>query len=125
RAVLRIRPRNRSLRRCGPDRILPEQPGARERVRMADGDRWTDGRALRAVVPSLHAALDRHPSAVGSHCDPNTSSGFEPVEIRQRRAEMTSRLVALCFDANDPRRLARFWAAALQWNIDVETDDGV
>lgn len=30
---------------------------------------------------------------------------------------MTSRLVALCFDANDPLRLARFWATALGWDI--------
>ena len=34
---------------------------------------------------------------------------------------MTSRLVGLCFDANDPLRLARFWAEALQWEIDDET----
>jgi predicted enzyme related to lactoylglutathione lyase len=32
-----------------------------------------------------------------------------------------SRLVELCFDANDPLRLARFWAAALGWEIDDET----
>ena len=31
---------------------------------------------------------------------------------------MTSRLVALCFDANDPLHLARFWADALRWKID-------
>jgi len=28
---------------------------------------------------------------------------------------MTSRLLALCFDAHDPRRLARFWAGVLGW----------
>jgi len=33
---------------------------------------------------------------------------------------MTSRLVALCFDANDPVHLARFWAAALRWQVDDE-----
>ncbi len=38
---------------------------------------------------------------------------------------MTSRLVALCFDANDPLRLARFWAAALRWEIDDETQDAI
>ena len=38
---------------------------------------------------------------------------------------MTSRLVALCFDANDPLRLARFWADALRWEIDDETDDEI
>jgi catechol 2,3-dioxygenase-like lactoylglutathione lyase family enzyme len=31
---------------------------------------------------------------------------------------MTCRLVALCFDANDPLGLARFWSAALRWEID-------
>ncbi|MDF2144892.1 VOC family protein [Knoellia sp. p5-6-4] len=34
---------------------------------------------------------------------------------------MTSRLVALCFDANDPHRLARFWAGVL----DREIADGL
>lgn len=34
---------------------------------------------------------------------------------------MTSRLVALCFDANDHLGLARFWAEALRWEVD---DDG-
>jgi predicted enzyme related to lactoylglutathione lyase len=38
---------------------------------------------------------------------------------------MTSRLVALCFDANDPRRLARFWAAALGWDVGDESDGEV
>jgi glyoxalase superfamily protein len=36
---------------------------------------------------------------------------------------MTSRLVALCFDANDPLRLAHFWSTALRWEIDKETTD--
>ncbi len=38
---------------------------------------------------------------------------------------MTSRLVALCFDANDPLRLARFWAVALGWEVGDETDDEI
>jgi predicted enzyme related to lactoylglutathione lyase len=38
---------------------------------------------------------------------------------------MTSRLVALCFDANDPLRLARFWADALRWEIDDDTHDEI
>ena len=36
---------------------------------------------------------------------------------------MTARLVALCFDANDPLRLARFWAEALRWEVGDETGD--
>jgi hypothetical protein len=38
---------------------------------------------------------------------------------------MTSRLVALCLDANDPLRLARFWAEALHWETDDETRDEI
>jgi len=38
---------------------------------------------------------------------------------------MTSRLVALCFDANDPLPLARFWAEALHWEIHGETQDEI
>src|SRR3954470_18870280 len=34
---------------------------------------------------------------------------------------MTSRLVDLAFDANDPLRLAKFWAETLSWKV-VETD---
>ena len=39
--------------------------------------------------------------------------------------EIMSRLVALCFDANDPLVLARFWAHALHWEIHDETVDEV
>ena len=38
--------------------------------------------------------------------------------------KMASRLVSLCLDANDPLRLARFWASALRWEVD-ETDDEI
>jgi predicted enzyme related to lactoylglutathione lyase len=38
---------------------------------------------------------------------------------------MPSRLVALCFDANDPLRLARFWAEALHWDTSEEADRAV
>lgn len=30
-----------------------------------------------------------------------------------------SRIVSLCLDANDPQRMALFWAEALGWNIGV------
>jgi len=35
---------------------------------------------------------------------------------------VTSKLSSLCFDANDPLILARFWAATLGWEIEEETD---
>ena len=38
---------------------------------------------------------------------------------------MPTRLVHLVVDANDPARLARFWAAALDWEIADETADEV
>lgn len=44
---------------------------------------------------------------------------------RRRRLELGTRLVTLCFDANDPLRLARFWAAGLRWEIDDDTDEEV
>ena len=38
---------------------------------------------------------------------------------------MTIRLDSLCIDANDPHRLARFWAQALRWDVGDETEDEV
>ncbi|HEX6237530.1 MAG TPA: VOC family protein, partial [Acidimicrobiales bacterium] len=38
---------------------------------------------------------------------------------------MTARLLALCIDANDPLRLGRFWADALDWELGGHTDDEV
>lgn len=38
---------------------------------------------------------------------------------------MGTRLVTLCFDANDPLRLARFWSATLQWEIDDDSDEEI
>jgi hypothetical protein len=36
---------------------------------------------------------------------------------------MTTRLVHLVVDAAEPARLARFWAAALRWEVGEEDDD--
>jgi predicted enzyme related to lactoylglutathione lyase len=38
---------------------------------------------------------------------------------------MSSHLFALCFDANDPLGLARFWVGVLGWNMVDEPDDVV
>jgi len=38
---------------------------------------------------------------------------------------MTSQLIALCFDANDPNRLARFWAGVLGWDMADDPSVGV
>ena len=40
-------------------------------------------------------------------------------------SDVRSRLVALCFDTNDPLGLARFWAEALRWEIDDGTRDEI
>jgi len=36
---------------------------------------------------------------------------------------MTLRLVNLCIDAHDPLKLAGFWAAALRWDVDGDSDE--
>jgi predicted enzyme related to lactoylglutathione lyase len=41
------------------------------------------------------------------------------------RNEMTSKLHALCFGANDPRGLARFWGGVLRWESADDALDGV
>src|SRR5208282_5130124 len=38
---------------------------------------------------------------------------------------MSTRLVHLVIDANDPPKLARFWAAALGWEVAAEEPDPV
>ena len=38
---------------------------------------------------------------------------------------MTSQLIALCFDANDPFGLARFWSGVLGWEMTDDPHDGV
>jgi hypothetical protein len=38
---------------------------------------------------------------------------------------MTSHLLALCFDANDPLCLARFWAGVLGWGMADNPHDGI
>lgn len=36
---------------------------------------------------------------------------------------MSSNLFAVCFDANEPLRLARFWAGVLRWEMSDDLDD--
>jgi catechol 2,3-dioxygenase-like lactoylglutathione lyase family enzyme len=38
---------------------------------------------------------------------------------------MTSQLLALCFGANDPLRLARFWSGVLGWELADDPNDGI
>ena len=38
---------------------------------------------------------------------------------------MSSKLLALCFDANEPLLVARFWAGVLGWEMADDTDDGI
>jgi hypothetical protein len=38
-------------------------------------------------------------------------------------ATAPAELVALCIDANDPMRLAQFWAVALGWEVDAAADE--
>ena len=38
---------------------------------------------------------------------------------------MACHLSALCFDAHDPLRLARFWAGVLSWEMTDDPHDGI
>ncbi len=38
---------------------------------------------------------------------------------------MTCQLLAVCFDANEPLRLARFWGGVLGWEMVDDTDNGI
>ena len=49
----------------------------------------------------------------------------ERSSLRSSQLVQYSALVALCFDANDPLRLARFWADALSWEVGDETRDEI
>jgi predicted enzyme related to lactoylglutathione lyase len=40
-------------------------------------------------------------------------------------SEMTSHLYELCFDANDPLRLAGFWSGVLGWEMAEDPHDGI
>jgi predicted enzyme related to lactoylglutathione lyase len=41
------------------------------------------------------------------------------------RSGMAGHLFALCLDASDPSRLARFWAGVLRWEVTEDPDDGI
>jgi catechol 2,3-dioxygenase-like lactoylglutathione lyase family enzyme len=47
------------------------------------------------------------------------------MQTRCLESPPSTRLVSLCFDANEPLGLARFWAGALHWEIDDETDEEI
>ena len=36
---------------------------------------------------------------------------------------MSGKFYELCIDSSDPRRLAEFWAAVLNWRIEIDDDD--
>ena len=63
---------------------------------------------------------------------PGSMTAHKPVMIvgasdrgAEVRSGMTSRLLALCFDANDPLRLAHFWAGVLGWEMADDTLDNI
>jgi len=70
--------------------------------------------------PRRTQAPPHDPPARGSH-DRSLNSRWNRV-VTQPRA--TSRIIDLCLDANDPRRQAHFWAAALGWEL-VESNGEV
>jgi hypothetical protein len=67
--------------------------------------RRTAETATLHVVPRWHDVAMTSPPAAREH-------------VRGPGSDRTARLVALCFDADEPVHLARFWAAALRWDVD-------
>src|SRR4029450_1499575 len=64
----------------------------------------------------------------GQKCGRGAAGGRAPwagARLASVVLTMPSGLVALCFDANDPSRLAGFWAVALGWETSDETADVV
>src|SRR5262249_62127432 len=64
------------------------------------------------------------PAGRGAHLvqPPWHFAGFAAIWHRGR---MPTRLVPLVLDANDPPRLARFWAGALGWEVGEESADEI
>src|SRR5207244_11990962 len=80
-----------------------------------------DTRALpRVARDHAHAATDLTVDVVVA----GWSGGLDSAG-RMMQKGMGSRLVALCFDANDPLRLARFWVDALHWEVEDGTDNEI
>ena len=85
------------------------------------GGRTSAERAIFARgAESLLAEVRR-----GRRAEPGSATPQDDSAKRVQKDEMTSRLVALCFDANEPARLASFWATALGWEIEEEPDGEV
>src|SRR3954453_23577815 len=72
---------------------------------------WT---RLRTPYSITLLGRSRAPSVLPTSCCEQVSNAPVSWQIGDS-AEMTSRLAALCFDANDPSGLARFWSGVLGW----------
>ncbi len=82
---------------------------------ISDPNEWTElgDRSSKLVT------IERHRIATV------VFEGTRHAKRQRRNADMTAQLVALGFDANDPLRLARFWAETLRWDVGDETGDVV
>src|SRR3954451_7801326 len=61
----------------------------------------------------------------GYPCDCALGSVLSQANEGEVRSVMTCHLLALCFDATEPLRLARFWAGVLGWEMVDDPQDGI
>src|SRR5882672_11359297 len=84
------------------------------------------GSLLAAVQPIIFCAAGRGSLALfclmGAEAVPCLQLGARRSEVR---SGMTCHFHALSIDANDPPRLARFWAGVLGWDMADDRQDGI
>lgn len=101
-------------------------PGALGR-RLHDTSRLADGHAERATeewarVPQRDPLRD----GVGSSRNRAASRGGFPSRARvSEDGEVSSRIAAIAIDAVEPRVVAAFWCAVLDWQVVEEDVDGI
>ena len=99
-------PRRASFRPDAPVEVVVEDAAGTQIV------------GAKVVIDLVASTTDDH--APG--CIPSISTRINAPE---RAICAVTRLVNLCFDANEPVRLARFWASALGWEIYDDTSDEI
>ena len=71
-------------------------------------------RPIATPISSSTASIPMHTRPTGGALD-HDHRADRASAVTRRKA--TSRIVSLCIDANDPPRMAQFWADALGWKI--------
>src|SRR4029453_16114077 len=110
-----------SERRAAPDLDLAEVDTALDQARVVLA-------RVRALGSACQCPCWRRRATRRPKCGRGAAGGRAPwagARLASVVLTMPAGLVALCFDANDPSRLAGFWAVALGWETSDETADVV